>query len=244
MASRKRFWFVTISVAAHLGTAAAVFVAGTWNIDRLDRETRPVAVLTMNLPAPAPAGGGMTLPDVKLTPKPRRLATDLHQLTTKPDPQAKPTTGNPGETIGTGTGTDPEGIGTCTTPPCGESPIPDPQPKPEPKPEPKPPVEETVIVTPNVLKMQREAGETQIQAPPAVKVAMRGDGIDQVTGVVYVCVSETGSITSVQLKKSTKYPAYDERLIQAARAWRFKPYAAKGRNVKICGTTTFVYSMK
>jgi TonB family protein len=100
------------------------------------------------------------------------------------------------------------------------------------------------MVPPNVLTMMRVSGSTQIMPSDVTKIAMQRDGREKSIGVAKVCVSETGAVTQVSMIQSTKYPAYDAQLISGIRTWTYKPYAAKGRNVKVCGTVTFVYGMK
>jgi len=243
----RRFWFITVSILAHVGFGIAVFASGVWHIDRLDPDRRAISVVAALGPPPSAAGGSPQLPEVKLQPKdkPKVITKDLTQLVKLPEPDAKPAivTGRTGDGSGSGSnvGSGSDGdIGTCVVG-CGsgsdtEKPVIAKQDPPKP--------EGPITIPPNVLTMMRTSGSTQIHPPEVTKTAMLRDGRDRSVGIVKVCVSETGAVSDVSMITSTKYAAFDERLISGIKGWTYRPYAAKGRNVKVCGTVTFIYSIK
>jgi TonB family protein len=242
MASSKRSLFVLGSILVHTGLGVGVFASGVWEIERLDGAGRISSFAVILPPMPAPAGGTPNIAEVKIERKQKRVVKETVQLT-KPDDTQTKTAEVPTTTIGDGSGSgsgsgSSTDTGTCVVD-CGTgSGSAAPPAKPEPK------QEEETFVPPNVLTMMRTSGSTQIHPTDVTKIAMQRDGRTKTTGVAKVCVSESGAVTHVSMLSSTKYPAYDARLIDGIRSWTYKPYAAKGRNVKVCGTVTFVYGMK
>jgi TonB family protein len=244
MASKKT-WFVLASILLHTGIGVGVFAAGVWNIERLDGTRTSNSFAVILPPMPAPAGGEVKLAEVKLERKQKKKPDVVVQLEPKRDEQTKPadvpsTITGTGEGSGPGSGSGSAGdIGTCLVD-CGvgsgsgsatETVEP-------------PKREEETFVPPNVLTIMRKTGSTQIHPSTVTKNEMLNDGRTKTIGVAKVCVSESGAVTHVSMLSSTKYPAYDAALIAGIKTWTYKPYAAKGRNVKVCGTVTFVYGMK
>ena len=101
-----------------------------------------------------------------------------------------------------------------------------------------------IVVPPTVLQGLRISGDTQIQAPDTVKTEMLRDGKDRAVGTIKVCIAADGGISSVSVLGSTKYPAYDAKLVSTARSWRYRAYTVNGRAMPACSTVTFVYTIK
>jgi hypothetical protein len=240
----RRFWFISTSIAIHAGIGLGVFIAGVWQLDRLDRvQDQPLATVAMLTP-PAPAGGPIDPPPVQIH---KKVTKDLTQPAPKPKEDPKPSAPDPDPTPretgagGGGDGLDPKGKGpggegTCLTPPCGDAKAT--PPKPEPK------VEETVTLPPNDFGMLRISGDTQIEPNYLTKNAMVTDGKRIVVAGFTICISETGAVTSVKQNTSSKYPSYDHDLDAAIHGWRYKPYEAKGHPMRACGTVTFRYNLQ
>jgi TonB family protein len=245
--SRRKLWFIGASITGHIALGIGVFASGIWHIDRLDRDRSAVADITvLLLPQEAPSGGmALPKPEIAVKERPKKVVEVTVQLPDKKLPEAKETTTGSteigdGKTIGPGKGLgDPNSKGTCETPPCGQDPVKQDPPKKDP-----PPDDKTTTIPPNDLSLMRTSGNTQVLPSELTKNAMLRDAHMRSQGVVLVCVSETGSITSVKLIGSTKYPEYDARLVDAVHGWTYKPYAARGRALKVCGTVTFQYSLK
>ncbi len=102
----------------------------------------------------------------------------------------------------------------------------------------------TINVPPMVLQGMRISGETQIQAPDTVKTMMMRDGRDRTVGALKLCIATDGGIKSVSVASSTKYEAYDAKLVATARSWRYKPYTVNGTPMPVCGVVTFVYTIR
>jgi hypothetical protein len=247
----RRKLLIGVSIAGHVALFTGVFVHGVWNLDQLEYESRfrtPIAVMT-----PPPAGGAApSLPKVdmqrKVTPKvkvkeprqPRARLRDELTITTEA-PGAGTGTGSPGSGTGTGTGDGPETGEPCDEArgPCGTAPValtlPD---------LPAPPPAPVRDVTPEILRGLRIRGETAIHPPREVYDEMHASGSFRTSASIKLCLTEHGAVASVALIRSTKYPAYDRRLVEAARGWVYRPYTVNGSAVPACGIVTFQYAMK
>ncbi len=246
--ANRRSHIILVSLFLHASVGIGAYVAGIWDLERLDTDVRATSTLATLAPAPAPAGGGLELPKAKIEhkklPEKKRIVHDTVQPTpipvTDPSPQTTAdTTGGDGggDGTGTGTGTGPgsgDSTGDCTVD-CGDGPDTDVTPPPPAKP---------TIVAPDVLGMMRISGSTQIRPTTPTKNQMIHDGKSRVIGVARVCVSQTGSITAVTMLKSTGYGAYDRELVGGIRTWTYRPYQTGGRAIEVCGTVTFVYSIR
>lgn len=248
MASTRRTAFILGSILIHAGLGVGVFASQVWGIERLDGTFKSSPGLAVMMPLPE-SGGAPKLPEVKIEKKQKQVVTETVQLTPKEDVPTKPadlpptqTTGSGGDGSGSGSGSAGD-TGTCLVD-CGGGGSGSGSPPPVVKKDPPKDDLKDTIVPPNVLTMMRLTGSTQIHPTDVTKIQMQRDGRDKTIGVAKVCVSETGAVTSVTMMNSTKYPAYDAQLIAGIKTWTYKPYAAHGRNVKVCGTVTFVYGMK
>lgn len=237
---------VVASVGVHVVAVSAFFVAGFWNLDRLEpgRRTFDLAVAPP-LPAAAAAGGESAHtadpfkkkrpPVTKDIVQPPKLKIETEVTRTSEEPGTGTGTGS-GSGIGSGSGTDPAGTGTCTEEPCGPPAAPVVVKK-------DPPVVPQ-IVPPTVIKGMRTAGDTQIHPPAPVKTAIMRDGKTKVTAVYRVCVGTDGEISSLSVVKSSGYAGYDAALDDGLRGWRYRPYVIDGRKVPVCGVVTFIYSIQ
>ncbi|MCW5804774.1 MAG: energy transducer TonB [Deltaproteobacteria bacterium] len=242
----RRAWIISTSLAVHGGLALALVAHGVWDIDQLDPGRAEVSLaVPMAVPPPPAAAAAPSHAQLPVS-RPKHVVKTLAQpiKIARIEPQrAQGASGtNP---LGTGTGTDTDGTGTCTVEPCG--PIGAPIPTIEiPKIPEVPEVEipKTKILPPDVFEKQRISGNTQIGAPNEVRLQMRRDDVSRTVGIVYVCVAADGAISSVTLTRSTKYPAYDARLVEGVRTWKYKPLMIGGKGVPSCGYVNFVYSMQ
>jgi len=239
-----RHWLVVTSAGLHVALVLALFVAGFWHLEQLDRQHVSVAIGTPMPPPPAPAGGAAPTKAPKLTPK--HVAHEPVQPEPRPVEAPKPvetaTTTGGGEGSGEGSGRgsgDPLSTGPCTED-CGPgagsgSAVQEKK------------VEQhhdDVVVPPHVFRGLRISGETQIHPSDLDKTAMLRDGKEHVTAVFKTCVTELGAAGPVTMMKSSGYPAYDALLIAALRSWTYKPYEIGGQRVPACGVVTFVYQIQ
>ena len=68
----------------------------------------------------------------------------------------------------------------------------------------------------------------------ATVVAARRHGKEEVSGTIEVVIDENGSVASAAVTTPV-YPSYDQRLLQAARSWRYKPARKGGQPVNTAG---------
>ena len=240
---------VASSFALHAGIGVALFITSIWKIDRLEAG-RIQTSLAIAPSAPAPEGGPIAGQVAAIVPKHREHRPEAlvqPKLPTEaPTPDLAPaTTGagaGSGDAEGPGTGEGPaDSDGTCEGPDCGGgsgSPIVATRP-PEPVAPPTP-----MIVAPTLLAALRISGDTQIFPSDVTKTAMLRDGKSRVTGTLQICLAASGAISSASVRASTKYPDFDQRLVAAARAWRYQPFTVNGKPAPVCAMTTFVYTIR
>lgn len=269
-----RRWLIAFSLLAHAGLGVGLFVSGIWRIERLDQPKVQFVLGVLPLPAGAePEGGSSKQAPEKLEKKTKRVVKDAQPQPKEvkaPQIAAAETTGELGDGGGKGSGTGdtdgPPGGESCDDPlgctdgisgtgggvsMCGNGTT-----------DPGEACDDgnraagdgcstactvevkTLFVPPTVLQGLRISGETQVHAPDTVKTMMLRDGRDRSVGTLKLCIATDGGISSVAVAASTKYPAYDARLVAAARAWRYKPYTVNGAPMPVCGMVTFVYTIR
>jgi periplasmic protein TonB len=105
----------------------------------------------------------------------------------------------------------------------------------------EPPKVEAPKVVPQVaLEAQRISGEKDIQPPNDVATQMARSGKGTV-GVVKMCLTNGGTVDKLSVLKSTNYPAYDNKIKQKMREWRYRPFQVNGKAVPVCTSVTFIY---
>lgn len=251
-------------MSAHISIAAGLFATGAWRLERMAAPNRSTEVLFQPPapPAPAPAISGSKV--ATITPK--KTIKEVSQPTTKPPEKPAQTVGtNPlGSDAQVGGDGDADSVGTCTencppaaaaAPVCGDGSrdtteqcddgntrsgdgcsatcqieV--------------PPPPRTATVAPSVLQGLRLSGDTQVHPSASTQSMMLRDGNNRVDGNVKLCLSTTGSIASVTLVKSTRYPEYDAALLAAVHGWRYAPYRVNGAPVQACSLVRFVYQIQ
>ncbi|HEY0477235.1 MAG TPA: TonB family protein [Kofleriaceae bacterium] len=252
-----------MSVSAHVCILAGVFVSGVWRLERLDPGKREFRLGIQPPPPPAPSGG--KAPDAPvIAAKAKPVVHGAHQPVIKPEitKPVEPEIGG-GDAVGPGKGPGgPDAIGTCTEN-CGEGPA---------APPPAPVcgngvveageqcddgntaggdgcsatcriVIKPAVVAPAMLQALRISGETQLHPSTVTQNQMARDGKSRVEGIINLCVATSGAVTSLTQRSSTGYPEYDQRLLEAVRDWRYRPYLVNGAPVPVCSIVRFVYTM-
>ena len=241
--SSRRLWFVSLSIAGHLGLGFAIYASNTWGLERLGPGKGPAVSLGV-LGAQAPAGESPSAKEtVKSKPKRQKPPVMVQLTVTKESPDVGPSTGTgsgSGAGSGTGSGSGESPLtGNCTNPPCDEHKDP-------------PVVEQPKVELPKVPKRMapldlakgRISGREDIQPPEHVKRQMIDDDHRKSTATFELCVDETGTVSKVRMLVSTKYTDYDNLLGGAIRSWRYRPQVSNGVAVSVCSTVTFIYSIK
>ena len=268
-----RRWLITASLLAHAGLGIGLFAAGVWRIERLDNSYKASLALGVMMPPGAEPEGGSSKAAAEKPEKKKRVVKDAQPVPKEvkaPQIAAAETTRELGDGAGKGSGSgdtdgppggvrcdDPLGCtdgtsgGGAADPVCGNS------------------TKEagetcddgnttagdgcsaackvevrTLMIPPTVLQGLRTSGETQVHAPDPVKTMMLRDGRERSVGTLKVCIATDGGISAVSVVGSTKYEAYDAKLVAAARAWRYKPYTVNGTPMPVCGVVTFVYTIR
>ncbi len=93
-------------------------------------------------------------------------------------------------------------------------------------------------------QMERIEGELQIMPDDRGKNAMAKADIETLVGAVRYCVDTTGKVIDVVTLEPTGIPAYDARLVDGMKKWRFKPYLVDGNPVVACNAAVFVYNQR
>lgn len=240
---RRGLWIrigIAASALAHIGVGTALLVSAWWKIDKLSIDERPVALASIGFAtsAPPPLAGERR---ERVHRELKRIRDTAQPQKEKPDRQAD--SGGSGDANGSadgvpgGQGDDPNATSNvlgCSGLDCLPGDAPPPPPKEDP---PKPPP----LVPEHMLKGHLVAGETQIQAPRAVKLAMARAGKRRVIGAVKLCIDRAGAVSSSRLVKSTGYPSYDRALLAGVRGWRYRPYRMGGKAVAVCTAVQFIY---
>jgi TonB family protein len=145
---------------------------------------------------------------------------------------------------------EPTGGGGCTVEPCGvgDPPVIVPLIKPcSERPTDAdclPPPVQKVSNVPETEIGARISGDAQIHPPDVVTTMMQRDGKSQTRGTFKMCLDDGGNVASVRALRSTGYDAYDDRLVDGMRTWRYAPYKVNGKPVAVCTVVTFQYVVR
>ena len=94
-----------------------------------------------------------------------------------------------------------------------------------------------------MLEGSRIAGEKMITPDDVTKTEINRSGKSRIIGSFKLCLTIDGAISSVNMLKSTGFPAYDNKILSTIKgSWRYKPYNVNGKAVPVCTAVTFVYS--
>ena len=239
--SRLAVFVVVVSAVAHVITAAVLVISAWWSIDKLSFDERTqVGVASLGFTSAAPPK--LASENRSFEKKELRRTDDLTQASENEKPAAD--SGSSGDPDGhqngvdNGTGNDPNAknpfAGGCGQVICADSLPPAPPVRNDP---PRPPP----VVPDAVLKAHLIRGNTQIQAPDDVRVKIARTASRRATGVIRLCISERGRVTSSKILKSTGHPRYDRKLVRGVKRWRYRPYQIGGKPAAVCTAVTFVY---
>lgn len=126
--------------------------------------------------------------------------------------------------------------------PAARSAAPEPEDEPAEEPAPMPPPGEEpdlppLTVPPDSFGSHWMSGVKEIEPEPST--------VHQPVAVgVKVCVAPDGSVESASLMKSTGVASYDEKILDAMRAWRYRPFVINGEAARVCSAVTFLRTPK
>jgi TonB family protein len=117
---------------------------------------------------------------------------------------------------------------------------------PPPPPPPGPPGTPTGApnVSPTVIEPLRKSGEKNLRPPAETVEQMKADGKTKIVGSFKMCLSTAGTVSMVDVLKSTGYSEYDTLIRLAMVDWTYRPYEVKGKPSPVCTAVTFLYSVK
>lgn len=244
MEGRKKTLAISIALAGHLAVGSALVASGAWKIDKLAAAEPPLlSPLLPQASAPMPAGGEEAKPKAPTEKRERRA-----RERTQPSPADLPRdadaaggdVGDAGSAEGPGAGGDgPPGVIPLACPPGTPC-----QTLAE-EVEPLSPPPRRVVLPSRLVEGHRIAGDPQIQPPDAVRTHMMRSGQGEARGAVEMCLDAAGRVTTLRMIRSTRHPAYDARLLERMRTWRYRPYrTSDGEAVPICTAVTFIYRVR
>lgn len=92
------------------------------------------------------------------------------------------------------------------------------------------------------MEAQRIVGKPMdVVADLETRKAMQRSRTRKVTGMVELCLDETGTPASVKPLYSTCFPTYDAHLLTIIRAWRYSPFLTDGVASPICTRVEVLY---
>jgi outer membrane biosynthesis protein TonB len=95
---------------------------------------------------------------------------------------------------------------------------------------------------PTAIERNRIAGDKNIVPDDATKNEIAKKRVPRVIGSFKLCLDITGDIADVKMLKSTGFPAYDARLQEGIRTWKYRPFLVDGKPTPVCSAATFIYS--
>ncbi len=243
--ARKNRWKAPILMTGaviHGALFTGMWVKGLWEIRKVDAAEADVALtLGPTIPAQEAAPKGAPKP-AEQKEKPKTVAKEPTQPLAKP-PEEKPVieTGGgderPDQPPGTGDEDGPIGPGGTE---IGDPlpPLPEVKTPPLPPDPPKP-----VIAQSKEIEQRRISGERLILPDEATAQQIaRADG--RAEGRVQLCLDSAGRVSSVVMRKSTEFAAYDQKLLREMRSWRYQPYQVNGLATPVCTMVTFLYRQR
>ncbi|MBL9019412.1 MAG: hypothetical protein JNL83_34810 [Myxococcales bacterium] len=227
-------------ITGHAAFGAGMWINSIWKLEMLERPKTQVdlAVAPPPPPPPPPPPGGARPQNVQITPKKIKVKDivqpvkiEKQEVATVED-QGDPNGVEGGEIGGVAGGV----VGGDINGVVGAPP-----PPPPPPPPPAPPQN----VPPTLLEGSRVAGDKMIVPDDVTKTEIQRSGKDKIIGSFKLCINAGGEVTSVNMLKSTGFPAYDSKITGKMRGeWKYRPYAVNGKAVPVCTAVTFIYSQK
>jgi protein TonB len=220
----------------HAGIVLVMWIKSIWEVEKLELPKGRISLSGQFAPPPPPPPlkGGKKPEDVKKDIIKKKKVTETVQPTVEPDKVVDSSATTMDEV---GPGTDPDGDvnGSLDGVQGGVATA-----APPPPPPPAPPQN----VAPTAIDALMTSGNKQIIPDDVTKIEIQRSGKPKIVGSFKICLGTGGSIDSINMLKSTGFPAYDEKLKREMRDWRFRPFLINGRAAPVCTAKTFIYSQK
>lgn len=248
--SRKSRWIFAVLagvVGLHGVLVAGLVVRGWWDVERLALPREGVS-LAVAAPPPAPPAARKGSPAVSATKDVskvvRRAPAETTQPVTLSEPAEATTGGGDGTRLGHTDGVGDRGpevgcVGVTCADLVAEAP-------PEADPCATDPASCKVddpVVPQVAVDKQRIAGDPEIRPDRETQLAMVRDRVASTRITVKMCLSASGSVRSLDIIRSTGYPAYDARVLREMRQWRYRPFEVNGVPTPVCTAITIFYKM-
>ncbi|HEU0035740.1 MAG TPA: hypothetical protein VFQ53_34245 [Kofleriaceae bacterium] len=93
-------------------------------------------------------------------------------------------------------------------------------------------------------RMHRVEGDAAITPDEAGQRWMKDHGFTESRTDIAVCIDEHGSVDYAGIARASAIPGYDERLVAAARSWKYEPVSDGERAVPACTSVSFIYHQR
>jgi protein TonB len=109
-------------------------------------------------------------------------------------------------------------------------------------PPPPPPPSPSQIVPQVAIQANLISGEKAIAPDDATKKQIASDGKSRLVFTLKLCIDSKGAPSSVTFIRTSGYPAYDQKVRTAVKAWKFRPFMVNGKPTAVCAAYTFIYN--
>jgi TonB family protein len=100
-----------------------------------------------------------------------------------------------------------------------------------------------VLIQPKALESHQVSGNRDISPSKETKDSMLHYHLDSLSGTIALCINTAGIVTRSEIKIQSGYEEYDNQLVAATRAWRYRPYLINDRPAPACSTVEFLYKL-
>lgn len=100
-----------------------------------------------------------------------------------------------------------------------------------------------INVPPTALENNRLSGVKTVVPDPDTQREIRDSGKAKVIGSYKLCITVDGDVATVSQLKSTGFAAYDGKIIDTMKTWRYVPYIYNGDPAPVCTAVTFIYTL-
>lgn len=224
----------SVSVVAHVIAGYGLVIYSFWRIEKL--KARYVAVAFMAFPVPppppppppsppAPKAATIHVEKSKVVVKELvqpRVAVIAHELKALAAPTPPTEEGQEGGVTGGVAG----GVVGGTVAEVAPPPAPPAAPK---------------VVQFDTIASAMISGEKEIHLPTAALQILSNQGIKQTVVMIKFCVDAAGSVSTVDVAKSSGLSEADANGVAKVREWKFRPYMVNGGAVTVCAAKMFRY---
>lgn len=96
-------------------------------------------------------------------------------------------------------------------------------------------------IPPAELEANRTSGEREIAPDDATRTEIAQAGKGKLVGAFKFCLDVAGAVSTVTQLKSTSFSAYDTKIQERMRTWRYRPYLIDGHPAPVCSVVTITY---